>query len=108
MSSDVREQLGKLMHESWSKTKRAQGFHGPDEQCTAPRAGLRACVRGLVGIGYDANPDKMSCVHFHPDLIPWEQLPEKQKDINRHAFDAVLEQFDLVPKGVLQAASNKP
>ena len=30
------------------------------------------------------------CEKCHRDLILWEDLPETQKDINRHAFDEVL------------------
>lgn len=76
------DDVGRIMHESWSKTKRAQGFHGPDEPCTGPRFGYAV---GLAGCSKGAR-----CGKFHADLIPWEDLPESQKDINRHAFDAVL------------------
>lgn len=65
-----REWVGRIMHESWSQTKRKQGFHH-DREC--PRSGMYRC-------------DKC-----HADLIPWDDLPEAQKDINRHALDAVLE-----------------
>ena len=65
-----RETVARKMHESWSRTKRAQGFHGPAEGCWA-------CSRGVCG-------------RHHPDLVLWELLPESQKDINRHAFDDVL------------------
>lgn len=75
---DIREQIGRIMHESWCKTKRAQHFHHPDEPCDICGDGKGLCM-------------------VHRDLVPWEQLPEKQKDINRHAFDAVLESGILVP-----------
>ena len=71
-----REFIGKIMHESWSKTKRAQGFYGPGE------------------LAQDDDAAK-----YHPDLIPWELLPEPQKDINRHAFDAVIEAIRSAPQG---------
>lgn len=66
-----REQIGKIMHESWSQTKREQGFHHPDEPC-------HWCDYGL------------DCGRTHDDLVPWGELAEAQKDINRHAFDAVI------------------
>ncbi len=75
---DDRERIGKIMHESWSKTKRAQGFHGPNETCTHPDYLKNECRHHF------------RCNKFHADLIPWEELPEPQKDINRHAFDAVI------------------
>ena len=38
MSREIidREHVGRLMHESWTRTKRTQGFHGPNdmERCT--------------------------------------------------------------------------
>ena len=66
------DEVGRIMHESWSKTKREQGFHHPDEQ------------------GHNFKNGMGRCDKCHADLISWEDLPEKQKDINRHAFDAVL------------------
>lgn len=64
------DDCGRIMHESWMRTKLAQGFHR-----TPPRPELeRNCP----------------CPKCHADLIPWDELPEKQKDINRHAFDDVL------------------
>lgn len=71
-----KEWVGRIMHESWSWTKRTHGFHGPNETCTG-------------NVYYPCDPPT-HCTKFHADLIPWEELPEAQKDINRHAFDAVL------------------
>jgi len=68
-----REMQGRIMHESWTRTKRAQGFHHQSECYAMDR--------------YESNGP---CPKCHSDLIPWEQLPEGQKDINRHAFDDVL------------------
>ena len=76
------DDVGRIMHESWSRTKRAQGFHGRHEACmdchsTAPDTypfGAASLQR---------------CSKFHPDLIPWEELPQGQQDLNLHAFDDV-------------------
>jgi len=86
MSREIvdREHVGRLMHESWSRTKRAQGFHGPDDYCPSCEGDLLCEVR-------------------HADLIRWDDLPEKQKDINRHAFDDVLPYFER-----LLAAEREP
>lgn len=85
-AGELREKLAKVMHESWSKTKRAQSFHGPNDACTNCDENER--VRIANGIPADMAWTK--CPMLHADLIPWEQLPEKQKDINRHAFDDAL------------------
>lgn len=71
-----REDVGRIMHESWTRTKRAQGFHHPTEE-HGPG------FNKMLGIG-------KGCDKCHPDLILWEELSEAQKDINRHAFDDVL------------------
>lgn len=69
-----RDDVGRIMHESWSRTKLAQGFHGPGEACTR----WDRCPAGGQHCGY-----------FHADLIPWDDLPERQQDINLHSFDDV-------------------
>jgi hypothetical protein len=69
------ETQGRIMHESWTRTKRAQGFHHPAEE---------------HGPGFNKQIHGKWCYKCHSDLIPWKQLPEAQKDINRHAFDDVI------------------
>jgi hypothetical protein len=76
--------IGRIMHESWAQTKRAQGFHGPSDMCDATTYSNGGSFK-LCNV-----LDNYRCAKYHADLIPWENLPEKQKDINRHAFDAVL------------------
>ena len=76
-----KETQGRIMHETWTRTKREQGFHHPNEM---PSEGwYDSTYHGTV-------PRPHRCGKCHDDLIPWEQLPEKQKDINRHAFDAII------------------
>ena len=91
-----REHVGRLMHESWSRTKRAQGFHGPTNECErwSGYTDGGQCGRTDFSGSNDINPPKFRCEMFHADLIPWDDLPEKQKDINRHAFDVLLPYFE--------------
>jgi hypothetical protein len=90
MSREIidREHVGRLMHESWSRTKRAQGFHGPNDKCPLNPTGK------LIRHRTNPTPNNCVCTKQHLDLIPWDDLPEKQKDINRHAFDDVLPYFE--------------
>ena len=81
MNDKLREELAKAIHESWCRTKRAQGFHGPNERCYA---GYVFCVAP------SPDGDFSHCPKFRADLIPWEELPERQKDINRYVLDDVL------------------
>ena len=92
MSREIvdREHVGRLMHESWCRTKRAQDFHGPNESCTHADND-EACSETYGG---GSELDWFRCDRYHADLIPWDDLPKKQKDINRHAFDDVLPYFE--------------
>lgn len=73
------DEVGRIMHESWMRTKRTQGFHHPRENHIYPRVGMPFAPKTNI-----------VCEKCHLDLVPWEKLPEAQKDINRHAFDNVL------------------
>lgn len=68
------EDIGRIMHQSWTATKRGQGYHHPDE----------------AGHGVTSHP----CPKCHADLVPWERLPERQKDINRNSFNAVFMEIE--------------
>lgn len=80
-----REDVGRIMHESWARTKRAQGFHHPSEEHVEYKDGVESGKWGA----WKRNGG-LPCHKCNYDLIPWETLSEKQKDIKRHAFDAVL------------------
>lgn len=85
------DEIGRVMHETWSASQRAQRFHGPDVRCTECDIFAQTALGG-------------KCSKFHTDLIPWEQLSEKQKDINRHAVDAFIERGLLIPRAEHEAA----
>lgn len=72
------DDVGRIMHKTWTETKRSQGFVGPFDICPE------------TNLPHNARFHSEHKCKFHADLIPWEDLPEKQKDFNRHAFDAVL------------------
>lgn len=90
------DKMGRLMHESRSQDKRGQGFHGPGDRCPVNPTGKL--------VRHRTNPSLNNCVcsKQHPDLIPWEELPEKQKDIYRHAFDDILPYLAEREKGLLK------
>jgi hypothetical protein len=81
------DEVGKIMHESWTRTKRKQGFHHPKE-CFSDEA-KKAIEIEDRSYGH-FQPVGPFCSKCHLDLVTWDELPEKQKDINRHAFDDVL------------------
>lgn len=80
------DDVGRILHESWSRTKRGQGFHGRHDDC--PRC--IPTLKRLREYPFGAGAAIGRCGKFHPDLIRWEELPQDQKDINLHAFDDVL------------------
>lgn len=75
------EDAGRIMHQQWVATKRAQGFHHPAEPCPhyGEFEGVSSAARCVA-----------HCSHRHPDLIEWDLLPDGQKEINRSAFRALL------------------
>lgn len=89
--------------------KRAQGWHGPKEKCLTKYDGSDPLH--VIATCSPRDPDAMCwaddesgarvlipwpedvrarCRRFHADLIAWDILPERQKDVNRHAFGALL------------------
>ena len=95
-----REHVGRLMHESWSRTKRAQGLHGPWDKCPQ----TFECCHVVFVEGEKRYMQSKPCEKFHADLIPWDDLPENQKDINRHAFDDVFPYFERLLAAECQEA----
>ena len=91
-SQETPDEIGLVIHEMWSMRKRVQGHHGPHEPCTTGALADRCSYRGS-GIRY-----WFRCHKFHSDLIPWNELGETQKDINRHAADALLQRGVLVTR----------
>ena len=58
LTSDEIDRMSEIEHERWVEERVAQGWRlGPARD--------------------DAN-------RLHPDLVPWDELPERQQDINRH------------------------
>ena len=99
-SEGLRERLAEVMHESWSRTKRAQGFHSPKELCPTGK-----CKQLKVDGEVSTIPwPSAQCEFIHADLIPWADLPEEKKDINRHAFDDALPIIEVHYAGVVEAA----
>jgi len=58
------ERLAELMHEEWLALKAEQGYH-PYGEC--------GCKTGIV----------MRCSHCRSGLVPWTDLPEEVKEVNR-------------------------
>jgi hypothetical protein len=86
------QEAGRIMHESWARTKHAQGFHGPNEPCTVDQA---------------SHSRSYGCGMYHADLIPWEELPQKQKDINLNAFKDVFAVLQPRAEAVIREAMQK-
>src|SRR3954465_13931363 len=86
------QEAGRIMHESWARTKHAQGFHGPNEPCTVDQA---------------SHSRSYGCGMYHADLIPWEELPQKQKDINLNAFKDVFAVLKPKAEAVIREAMQR-
>lgn len=86
------QEAGRIMHESWARTKHAQGFHGPNEPCTVDQA---------------SHSRSYGCGMYHADLIPWEELPQKQRDINLNAFKDVFAVLQPRAEAVIREAMQR-
>lgn len=103
-----REWVGRMMHEAWSETKQRQGFHHPREIVPLGKWYCSYCMEIVPNecITNDERHDprqngcglyltkEHNCDKCHDDLVAWDDLPEPQKDINRHALDRVLEALE--------------
>lgn len=76
MTLDI-EAISARVHDSWIETKRAMGFHGPDEPC--PLTNLLHRDRFVP-----------ECKKQHDDMIPYEQLSEAKKELDRATVRTVL------------------
>lgn len=61
------ETVAEMVHNSWWKEKTKQGFHAP------------------------ADCPQMGCVNCHPNMIPYDQLSEMAKDLDRATVRMVYE-----------------
>ncbi len=95
MTPDQVDEIGRIVHESWCKTKRAEGYHGPSDECIAKGGASKQYRCGTPDPVFGGD---LRCGKYHADLIFWEQLPEEKKDINRHAADALIENGVLVTR----------
>lgn len=75
------ERISARVHDAWWEEKKEQGFHAPLE-----------CSHGGVrkhGDKFDRN-----CEKCHPDMYPYDELPEQIKDYDRVTVKTVL---DAIP-----------
>jgi len=79
MSTDelrkYREAIASKVHDAWWETKKANGFHAP--------------------IDCPSNKVKL-CDLCHPDMYPYEMLPESVKDYDRVTVDTVLKAIENI------------
>lgn len=109
------ERLAEAVHDRWQRTKRAAGFHGPFEGCEREALDLYAncspppkrqcgdkssyvyypehrCAEGFLHRSHGATREVvLRCDRFHADLIPYSELAEDKKEIDRETVRAVLE-----------------
>ncbi len=80
------DEIGRIIHESWCKTMRAQSCHGLHESCN--NCGGTGLETEAVCLDF---AKFRPCPYFNPNLINWEKLSEQQKSAYRHAADALIE-----------------
>lgn len=76
MTDDLREKAAEAVHDAWAKQKRAMGYHHPNE-CP--------CRMEV----HDFPVPACSSDWHHRDLVPYADLPEATKDLDRATVAAI-------------------
>lgn len=79
------ERLAEVMHKAWLRIMAEQGFHRPHD-CPDKHVGLVVKLDSgiMVEFGW------ASCVNCRSGLVPWSELSEDVKDVNRRGAAAML------------------
>jgi len=73
----VKERLAELMHIEWLEVMAKQGYH----------------ARNTCGLYYTD-----TCDHCRDGLVPWANLPEEVKEVNRRGVTRILAYLGLTPE----------
>lgn len=89
------EEVASGVHDAWCDEKKKQGFHPPYE-CKSKEASV-AHTQYMKSYGYYEFPKfHKFCDKCHPDMYPYEQLPENIKDYYRVTVSAVLKAISRI------------
>ncbi len=83
-----RENISANVHDAWWLSKVEQGFHAPVD-----------CTLRLYEPIEDENEEILRerfCEKCHPDMVPYNKLPENIKDYDRVTVDAVLKAIEQI------------
>jgi len=77
--TERKEEIAAKVHDAWWETKKAAGFHAPVD-----------CPK-IKSLGFYKTPERFKfCDLCHPDMYPYDSLPEDIKDYDRVTVDTVL------------------
>lgn len=88
MSSEIREQLARMVHEAWLKEREKQGFVPPipgkcptcgSQQTMTNDASIIFCTKGCPPL------------KTHQRMLPYDDLSEDEKGYNRASVAGVIE-----------------
>ncbi|KKK52491.1 hypothetical protein LCGC14_3104410, partial [marine sediment metagenome] len=85
--TDLTTKTAQSLHDKWCRQMREKGRHGPGTGCTYDDLQL-SIVRA------NCNDKIGRCKMFHPDLIPWPDLPESHRQEYLATAKAVLPEID--------------
>lgn len=90
------EQLSEKVHNAWTKEKLNQGFHSPNDCESSNHKSFRDTDwRNQERLADFYNPKFYKwCDKCHPDLYPYEELPENIKEYDRVTVKAVISAID--------------
>jgi len=93
-----REVIASRVHDAWWETKITNGFHAPVD---CPSCGVKAAKQHEIkSLDFYQFPERFKfCALCHPDMYPYESLPEDIKDYDRITVDTVLKAISELSQG---------
>ena len=99
--TDLTTKTAQSLHAEWCRQMREKGFHGPNEDCTydvSPdnpltyqhQREVRYSCKKDEGMKPNGDTFPYRCGYYHPNLIPWPDLPESRRQEYLATAKAVL------------------
>lgn len=83
------ERLSEKVHDAWWEEKKKQGFHAPYD-CEL----FKNSIQPQSIEWYKSQKFTKHCDKCHPDMYPYDELPEGIKEYDRVTVRAVLKAID--------------
>jgi hypothetical protein len=84
------EIVARIVHDAWWKEKKAQGFHAPIDCPGEAHKKYKNAKEENKSADMNIDEKKFRwCEKCHPDMYPYEELPDDIKELDRATIRAV-------------------